>query len=217
MFALIDYFCAMTHSSVNYIFKGVLAIAIIALFMLQFRKEKTEIYIEPVEDESIPGLAIAYINVDSLLLNYYLAIDLRGQIVIKEEHARAIMTKRLREVENDMMRYKQNLEANPFIPKEQSDREYKRIAEKQTEIYRLNQLLTEELIDEQDRLYTQLYNSIIKQLQEFNEDEKYKIIFSNNGTDNILYARKRYNITQEIINYLNRDFTAQSSAENITQ
>jgi Outer membrane protein (OmpH-like). len=204
----------MTHSSINYTFKGVLVVAIALLFILQLRKDKVHNNIEKVGDEAVSRLAIAYINVDSLLLNYYLAIDLRNQIVVKEENARAIMTKRLREVETDMLKYKQNLEANPFIPREQSDLEYQRVIDKQKEIYRLNRLLSEELREEQDRLYMQLYNNIILQLKEFNEIKKYKIVFSNTGTDNILYALDCYNITHNVINYLNRDFTAPSLLEN---
>jgi len=204
----------MTHSSINYTFKGVLVVAIALLFILQLRKDKVHNNIEKVGDEAVSRLAIAYINVDSLLLNYYLAIDLRNQIVVKEENARAIMTKRLREVETDMLKYKQNLEANPFIPREQSDLEYQRVIDKQKEIYRLNRLLSEELREEQDRLYVQLYNNIILQLKEFNEIKKYKIVFSNTGTDNILYALDCYNITHNVINYLNRDFTAPSLLEN---
>ena len=204
----------MTHSSINYTFKGVLVVAIALLFILQLRKDKVHNNIEKVGDEAVSRLAIAYINVDSLLLNYYLAIDLRNQIVVKEENARAIMTKRLREVETDMLKYKQNLEANPFIPREQSDLEYQRVIDKQKEIYRLNRLLSEELREEQDRLYMQLYNNIILQLKEFNEIKKYKIVFSNTGTDNILYAKECYNVTRNVINYLNRDFTAPSLLEN---
>jgi outer membrane protein len=40
-------------------------------------------------------------------------------------------------------------------------------------------------------------------LKQFNTPKKYEYILSNAGTDNILYADEKYDITTEIIEYLN--------------
>lgn len=203
----------MTHNSINNIISAVLAIAIIVLFVLQLgnkQKEKGRAALADVPQDTASILSFAYINVDSLLLNYYLAVDLRGQIVVQEENARSIITQHIRELEYQMRRYKQSLEENPFISREQSDAEYNRILKRQHEIYELENQLTKELKDEQDRVYQQLYDSIILQIKRYNEVKKISIIFSNTDDDNILFAKDSYNATREVIDYLNEKFTKPS-------
>lgn len=201
----------MTHNTTNYIIKGVLAVGIVVLFILHFySKQKTAppIVLTDMQQDSVAMLSFAYINVDSLLLNYYLAIDLRSQIVIKEENSRSIITQRIRDLEIQMRRYKKQLEENPFLPREQSDADYQRIINKQQEIYKLDRQLSEELQREQDRVYEQLHDSIIQQLRRYNEVRKISVIFSNTGGDNILYAKDIYNVTSEVIDFLNEKFTS---------
>lgn len=203
-------FC-MTHNRINYIIKGFLAVGIVVLFIHQFyskQKNVPPIDLTAVRQDTVAMLSFAYINVDSLLLNYYLAIDLRSQIVIKEENSRSIITQRIRDLEIQMRRYKKQLEENPFIPREQSDADYQQIMNKQRDIYQLDRQLSEELQKEQDRVYEQLYDSIIQQLRRYNEVRKISIIFSNTGGDNILYAKDIYNATPEVIDFLNEKFTS---------
>lgn len=202
----------MTNNAINHIVSAILALAIIALFFLQRERNAKESGLaisaeQPRDSTSI--LSVAYIDVDSLLLNYYLAMDLRSQIVVQEENARSIITQHIRNLEYQMRRYKQSLEEkeNLFISHEQSDAEYRRIQRRQHEIYELERQLTEELRNEQDNVYQQLYDSIIGQLKLYNETKKITIIFSNTNGDNILYAKDPYNATHEVIDFLNRKYT----------
>ena len=199
----------MTDNKINYIINGVLAIGITILFVIQLREDSPDNNDTPEQHQESPNyLPVAYINVDSLLLNYYLAIDFRSHLTVKEENARSIITKRVREVEADMRRYKQKLEENPFYPREESNKEYTRILEKQQDIYNLDNQLSLDLKEEQDKIYQVLYDSIIKQIEKYNEDGRYKVIFSNTSEDNILYAEDVYNITKEVIDFLNHNATS---------
>jgi len=204
----------MTHNTINYITKGVLTVGIIILFIFQFKGGKPgNVKIHEELKDSIPLLPIAYIHADSLLLSYYLSIDLRGHIVVKEENARSLISQRVREVEADMRRYKQKLEENSFYSNEESDSEYRRILEKQQDIYQLDERLAIDLRSEQDRVYRQLYDSIIYKIGIYNEPHNYKIIFSNTAGDNVLYAKEWYNITQTVIKFMNHDFISPSLQE----
>jgi outer membrane protein len=52
-------------------------------------------------------------------------------------------------------------------------------------------------------------------LEEFNKNKKYEIIFSNRGTGTILYSDKKYDITKEVVDFLNKKYgpaTATSSS-----
>ena len=49
----------------------------------------------------------------------------------------------------------------------------------------------------------QLQDTIVSALKVFNNPQKYQLILSNVGTDNIVYADDSYDITKEIIEFLN--------------
>lgn len=206
----------MTHNTINYIINGVLAVGIICLFILQIgnrHRPATHQAESDVPQDSVSMLSFAYINVDSLLLKYYLAMDLRSQLLVKEENSRSIITQRVRDLELQMRRYKQRLEENPFLPREQSDVEYRQILQRQHDVYNLENQLSKELKEEQGRIYQQLYDSIIQHIRRYNDTKKISIFFSNTGGDNILYAKESYNVTQEVIDYLNKKFTTPALQE----
>ena len=59
--------------NVNYIVNGILAIAVVILFVMQFSGKKEANVVKPMtsEGDSPTGvLPVAYVNVDSLLENY---------------------------------------------------------------------------------------------------------------------------------------------------
>ena len=83
----------------NYIVSGVLAIAVIVLFILHFTsgksgKEADSRDLSVLLNDSSVTLPIAYVNVDSLLMNYNFAKDLNESLLRKEESTRATLTTR---------------------------------------------------------------------------------------------------------------------------
>jgi len=52
----------------------------------------------------------------------------------------------------------------------------------------------------------QLRDSIYKFLQSYNKDKKYQMIISNTMNDNIMVADPAYNITNEVVDILNKKY-----------
>ena len=71
--------------NINYIINGVLAVAVVILFVMQFSDKKETRNVRPVASgENLTGtLPVAYVNVDSLLENYNYAKDL-NEIILKK-------------------------------------------------------------------------------------------------------------------------------------
>ena len=69
--------------NVNYVINGVLAVAVVILFVMQFsNKKETNVSRTFTTDSTSTGvLPIAYVNVDSLLLNYNYSKDLNERIL----------------------------------------------------------------------------------------------------------------------------------------
>ena len=73
--------------NINYVINGVLAVAVVILYVMQFSDKKesgvTRTF-APTEDQTAL-LPIAYVNVDSLLLNYNYSKDL-NEIILQVQN-----------------------------------------------------------------------------------------------------------------------------------
>ena len=68
-----------------------------------------------------------------------------------------------------------------------------------------------ELQQESDKNNIQLRDSINAYLKEYNKDKKYSLIINNAGFNNLLYADPAFNITQEVIDGLNKRYVPAKS------
>lgn len=200
--------------NINYVINGVLAVAIIVLFILHFTGNKSADVAQrtfTVESDSVGVLPIAYVNLDSLLLNYNYYQDLSEIIMKKEENARLNVNQEANKLQREMQDFQRKVENNAFLTTERATQERDRILRKQQELEELNSRLTQELMEEQQKMTEQLRDSLVAQLKVYNKDKKYQVIFSNSSTDNILLAEKVYDITDEIVAYLNRTYSPASN------
>jgi len=74
------------------------------------------------------------------------------------------------------------------------------------EYQQLAERLSQDFMLEQQKLNIQMEDTIKARLKEFNADRKYEIIFSNRTTSTILYADDKYDITNEVVEFLNRKY-----------
>ena len=78
---------------------------------------------------------------------------------------------------------------------------------KEQKLQELDARLSQELLTEQQKLNEQLRDTVVAQLKVYNKDKGYHIIYSNTMGDNILYAQDGYDITAELLEYLNKNYS----------
>jgi outer membrane protein len=198
--------------NINYVINGVLAVAVLVLFVLQFSGKK-EVQSSSEEasassEGSVSGFPVAYINVDSLLLNYNFSKDLNEQIVKKQENARANITQQARKLQSEIEEFQYKLKNSAFATQERAEQEQQRLMKKQQELQTLEEKLAQELMEETRRMNEQLRDTIVQHLKEYNKEKGFQIIFSNTEGSPILLADDVYNITGEVIEYLNRRWSS---------
>ena len=76
----------------------------------------------------------------------------------------------------------------------------------QQEYQELAERLAQEFAVEQEKLNIEMEDTIKVQLDEFNKTRGYQLIFSNRGTSNVLLGNKKYDITKEVTEYLNKKY-----------
>ena len=198
--------------NINYIINGVLALAVVILFVLQFTgKKESGVTKTFTAEESASGLLpIAYVNVDSLLLNYNYSKDLNEIIIKKQENSRASVNQKLRSLQTEMQDFQRKVENNASLTRERAEQEQARLMKKQQELQDFDNRLAQELVSEQQRLNEQLRDTLVSQLRVYNKDKGYQVILSNTMGDNILLAGDAYDITKEVIEYLNKNYAPAS-------
>lgn len=199
--------------NINYIINGVLALAVVILFVMQFTEKKNESGVTKtfaVEENASGLLPIAYVNVDSLLQNYNYSKDLNEIVVKKEENSRASVNQKLRALQTEMQDFQRKVENNAFLTRERAEQEQARLMKKQQELQDFDNRLAQELVAEQRRLNEQLRDTLVSQLRVYNKDKGYQVILSNTMGDNILLAGDAYDITKEVIEYLNKNYAPAS-------
>jgi outer membrane protein len=196
--------------NINYIIHGVLAVAVIILFILQFagKKETGDTPPALTADENPSSvLPVAYVNMDSLLQNYNYYKDLNEIIVRKEENARASVNQQGNQLQSEIQDFERKINNNAFLTRERAEQEQQRLLKKRQELEALDNRLTQDLMAEHQKLIEQLRDSLSAQLKIFNQEKNYRIIFSNISNDNILLADDMFDITGELIIYLNKNYS----------
>ena len=196
--------------NVNYVINGVLAVAVVILFVMQFsNKKETNVSRTFTTDSTSTGvLPIAYVNVDSLLLNYNYSKDLNERILKRQEDSRANITQKARALQSEMQDFQRKVENNAFLTRERAEQEQRRLLTKQEELQNLDNQLANELMQEQQKLNEHLRDSVVAQLKTFKKDHGFQVVFSNTVGDNILLAEDVYDITAELIEYLNKNYVS---------
>ena len=199
----------------NYVISGILAAALILLYILHFTSKSSNDG-DQVKFQYAPGdsiaLPIAYVNVDSLLMNYNFAKDLNEALMRIEENSRASLTQKERQVQTAAQDFQRKLENNAFLTQQRAEEEQQRIQKMGEDYQRMAQKLSNELGMEQQKLNIQLSDSIRGALQDFNKTRNFEMIFSNTGSDNLLLAHPKYDITDEVIVFLNKRYGPVTSA-----
>lgn len=195
--------------NINYVINGVLAVAVVILYVMQFsdKKESGVTRTFASAEDATGLLPIAYVNVDSLLLNYNYSKDLNEIILKKQENSRANITQKARSLESEMKDFQRKIENNAFLTRERAEQEQQRLLKKQEELQNLDNQLAQELMQEQQKLNEQLRDTIVSQLRAFNQDKGFQVVFSNTVGDNILLAGDTYDITAELLEFLNRNYS----------
>jgi outer membrane protein len=196
--------------NINYIINGVLAVAVIVLFVLHFtgKKESGAVPALVSAEGGITGaLPVAYVNMDSLLQNYNYSKDLNEIIMRKEENARASVNQQATSLQSEAQDFQRKLANNAFLTRERAEQEQQRLLKKQQELEAYDNRLTQELMTEHQKLTEQLRDSLVAQLKIFNREKNFQIIFSNIANDNILLSEDVYDITAELILYLNKNYS----------
>ena len=149
------------------------------------KSPKQETAEEPKQTAPVE-LKVAYVEVDSLMTQYEFC---KEYSMILEKKSRNIQS---------------TLQQNAYT-REQAEQIQAGLQKQNADLEALQQRLSAEFQEETNKFNVALHDSLQHFLAKFNKDKKYTIILSKSG-DNILYADKGIDITNQIIAGLNKAY-----------
>jgi len=160
------------------------------------------------------GVKIAYVEVDSLMTQYQYCKEFTEILQRKSNNARNTLNQKGQALESAMVSFQQKLQNNGFTSREQAEGQQAAIQRQQQSLQELQARLENELANETQKYNNGLRDSLMHFLDKYNKDKKYDLILTKQG-DNILYAAKRFDITKDVINGLNKGYksTLKASAD----
>ena len=194
--------------SMKHILNGLIALALVLMFtQCTDNKANDKSTSTPAVVGGPVNMKIAYVEIDSLLTKYRYWNDLNEMMIQKEENIRTTLNEKAKELDQEMREFQRKLENNGFASRERAEQENARLLQKQRDLQQLQEKLYADLQAENQKNSLQLRDSINSFLKVYNQKKGYSLIISNTQLDNLLFADKSLDITQEIVDGLNARYT----------
>ena len=154
-------------------------------------------------------MKIAYVEVDSIMSQYIFCKEYSLILQKKGQNIQNTLAQKQQALQAAAANFQQKVQQNAYT-REQAEGVNASLQKQNNDLQILNQRLSAEFQNETDQFNKALRDSIQHYLASYNKDKKYSIIFSKQG-DNLLYADKAYDITNEIIAGLNKAYKGKAT------
>lgn len=187
-----------------------LLISIAALLLTVFSKNKTVApqavnnAVSFSNDSAISG-NVAYVNLDTLLLQYKYSIKLNEDLLTEQAKAKANLESRMRAFEKKYNDFAEKMRLGSFLSQQSMESQQNELLQEQANIQQLEQDLTEKLMMKQADLNAELLDSVSNFIKEFNNG-RYVLILGSVTGGGILYAEPDMDITNEVVTRLNERY-----------
>lgn len=155
--------------------------------------------------DSIKGLKIVYVNLDTIMYRYEFALDINKEMISKEARISATLDGKRKKLEEEIADFEYRCNTKLLATEEQFIEERDKIIKKEQEFVKLRDELYMQLESENMARSKELRDSINSYILEHNQTKGYDFILTKIG-DNILYANSTLDITMEIVEGLNKRY-----------
>jgi outer membrane protein len=182
----------------NWIFNGVLAVAVVVLYILHFSSSNT-----PIKASTAGGAGskVAYFEIDSIQNSYEFFKEVKSSLQVKDmENA-----KELTALKNAFAAKYQDLQKNGrSLSQAEIGSRQQELAQLEKNYTNKEQQLSQELQEESFRRLQDVKKKIEVFLEKYNKNKEFAYIFSSNA-DLMYYKDTAYDITSDIIKGLNSE------------
>lgn len=179
--------------------------ALAASTLVGCNKPASEVETTANSADSLVGVKIAYVELDSLMSQYNLYKDYSEVLQRKGNNIQKTLQQKQSTLEQHAAALQKKYESNGFTTRDELERAQASIQREQQELAELADRLNGEFNTEQARINEEARDSIQAFLQSYNKTKKYDYVLVKAG-DNLLIANPKMDITQEVVKGLNKRY-----------
>ncbi|MCH5305261.1 MAG: OmpH family outer membrane protein [Rikenella sp.] len=154
---------------------------------------------------------IVYVQIDSLMRGYGLAMDLQEAFAAKSEKAQNQLTAQGRSLEREMRDYQEKMQKG-LITRFQAQNIEEGLQKKQQSLLEYRERMMQELAEEEAVMMNRISEAIMQYVRTYNVEKKFSMIISTQGANTVLIADPSLNITDELLRGLNEAYRAQQDS-----
>lgn len=185
--------------NLSLILNGILFVAVAVLFFLFFSNRKSD-----ASSVKAPSdLKMAYLNSDTVLKYYDYVKEMRTIYDAKNKRLDQDLKNRAQSLQNDIDSYQRNL-SNLTIGQAKAVEED--LGKKQNNFRLYQQSVEQEVVNDQNKLTTELYTRITTFLKTYAEGSGLQVVFKFDPSSDVLYGTAAIDISQDVIKGLNEQY-----------
>lgn len=190
---------------------AIAAMATVAFSSCNKQNEQVEKKSETAPKSEVGSLKIAYVEVDSIMTQYKFCKDYSLILQKKGQNIQSTLASKQQALQAAAANFQQKVQQNAYT-REQAEAIQAGLQKQNADLQMLNQRLSNEFQVETEKYNSALRDSIRHFLNEYNKDKKYSLILSKAG-DNLLYADKAFDITNDVVAGLNKAYKPAKAME----
>ena len=190
---------------------GTIALAVVAAVSFTSCNQSPKAEAEAPKSQAPSDLKIAYVEVDSLMTQYEYCKEYSLILEKKSQNIQSTLQQKGQALQAAATNFQQKLQQNAYT-REQAEHNQAGLQKQNADLEALQQRLSAEFQEETAKFNEALHDSLQHFITKYNKDKKFTMILSKSG-DNILYADKSVDVTNDIIAGLNKAYKKGSASE----
>ena len=151
------------------------------------------------------SLKIAYVCIDSILNNYEFCTEHSKVLEKRMNSLKATLASKGKALQNSAINFQKRVQNGEIKSEEEAQKVQASLQKQQMDLENLQEKYSNQFETERQKYNDIMKDSIESFLKDYNKDHKYSMILSKVG-DNILFADKKLDITDDVLNGLNKRY-----------
>jgi len=184
----------------------VIFLAIGGLYLLHFTGDRKSSQSESAS--SVPAGAIAYVNIDSMIVKFDLFTDRRNELLEKQKTAEAELNSKGTQYERGARDYQDKV-SKGLVTRATAAQMEQALLQQQQELVNLRDQLQSNLMEEEQVMNRQVIDYITTFLEKNKAEYNYQYIFGKSFGSMVLYSDSTLDITQKVLDALNKQYQSE--------
>lgn len=187
------------------IFNVLFAVAILISFILILNKSPKQ-----KSGEIGSSMKIAFVNSDSLMVNYDMFNDMKTELEIETDKMRSQLATKEQSLQDQIMAFQKRIQAGT-ISEIDAKKTEDNLRKQQQEYIEMNEKFSNQIANKEFEMSKSVLDSVQSVIEEINKIENYDYVLGFTKGAGILYANPNHDITNIVVEVLNKNYKKSKS------